>query len=99
MSDKIGMAATTQIELPFVLRWRARFCGCNNSGSMRMAGIALVLFVLGGAHSAELLNGDLYLSSSRCVRPLPCGFTGHVARPARSIRNVVLRNVAMGINR
>src|SRR5262245_60897302 len=28
----------------------------------------------------------LYLSSSRCVRPLPRGFTGHVARPARSIR-------------
>jgi hypothetical protein len=28
-----------------------------------------------------LLNADLYLSSSRCVRPLPRGFTGHVARP------------------
>src|SRR5215468_4956996 len=39
----------------------------------------------------ETLNSDgtkthLYLSSSRCVRPLPRGFTGHVARPARSIR-------------
>jgi hypothetical protein len=27
----------------------------------------------------------LYLASSRCARPLPHGFTGHVARPSRSI--------------
>ena len=64
-----------------------------------MAGIALVYFALAGVHGAELLNSDLYLSSSRCVRPLPRGFTGHVARRARSIRNLTLRNVAMGISR
>src|SRR5437870_3723322 len=28
----------------------------------------------------------LYLGSSRCARPLPRGYTGHVARPTRSIR-------------
>src|SRR5260370_38752283 len=28
----------------------------------------------------------LYLGSSRCARPLPRGWTGHVARPTRSIR-------------
>ncbi len=28
----------------------------------------------------------LYLGSSRCARPLPHGFTGHVAHPIRSIR-------------
>jgi len=27
----------------------------------------------------------LYLGSSRCARPLPRGFTGHVAHPSRSI--------------
>jgi hypothetical protein len=32
----------------------------------------------------------LYLSSSRCVRPLPRGFTGYVARPARSIETLSL---------
>src|SRR5258708_2860413 len=30
-------------------------------------------------------SAPLYLGSSRCARPLPCGVTGHVARPARSI--------------
>src|SRR5438094_8848594 len=40
------------------------------------------------------LGGYLYLSSSRCIRPLPRGFTGHVARPARSIRNTMLANEA-----
>ena len=66
---------------------------------MRMAGIALVLFALAHIHGTELLNSDLYLSSSRCVRPLSRGFTGYVARPVRSIRNMTLRNVAKGINR
>jgi hypothetical protein len=27
----------------------------------------------------------LYLGSSHCARPLPRGFTGHVAHPSRSI--------------
>src|SRR6266550_2613142 len=30
-------------------------------------------------------SAPLYLGSSRCARPLPRGFTGHVAHPSRSI--------------
>src|SRR5216117_2559074 len=31
-------------------------------------------------------SAPLYLGSSRCARPLPRGFAGHVAHPIRSIR-------------
>jgi hypothetical protein len=81
----------------FALDWWIAARTTNNSGSMRV--IIVVLMAVAGAYGAELLNADLSLSSSRCVRPLPRGFTGHVARPARSIRNMTLQNVAIGINR
>jgi len=35
-------------------------------------------------------GAHLYLGISRCARPLPRGFTGHVAQPVRSIRNRML---------
>jgi len=34
----------------------------------------------------QLEGVELYLGSSRRARPLPCGFSGHVAHPFRSIR-------------
>src|SRR5207249_10661670 len=48
-------------------------------------------------HGYRLKAGAyLYLSSSRYIRPLPRGFIGHVARPARSIRSRRLGNEAPG---
>ena len=35
---------------------------------------------------ARVPSGRLYLDCSRRARPLPRGFTGHVAHPIRSIR-------------
>jgi hypothetical protein len=96
---KVVTPNATRLGFQLVLRWWASSWGCNNSGPMRTARIALVLFALAGVHGADLLNADLYLSGSRSVRPLPRGFTGHVARPTRYIRNMMLRNVATGINR
>ena len=36
-------------------------------------------------HRFKKLHSVLYLGSSRCARPLPHGFAGHVAHPIRSI--------------
>jgi hypothetical protein len=49
-----------------------------------MVVLALVALAVAGARGAELLNSDLYLSSSRCVRPPPRGFY----RPCRSTRSL-----------
>ena len=38
-----------------------------------------------GRWEIEMRTSILYLSSSRCARPLPRGFAGHVAHPSRSI--------------
>jgi hypothetical protein len=67
-------------------------CYCRGACIKRWRFVASMILAVATAQGAELLNADLYLSSSRCVRPLPRGFTGHVARPARSIRNMMLRN-------
>jgi hypothetical protein len=65
--DAFAAGLRMRIGFAFVLRWWASFRACNNFCSMRMAGIALVLFALAGVRGAELLNSDFEDLKSRLV--------------------------------